>query len=617
MPQSSRSCVSGTFLEGCCDEIAAIASHQHRGLPESMDMTTSLDQEPESESESSAKTPTLTPKIAPRWALKVAHIGVAAFFAVVFILFSYLPLRSTDLWGHTLFGHWILEHHALPTEDPFFPLAQGMQVVDSAWLSQVIFGIVDQYAGPNGLSVMFSLLVLATTLVLARTFFLQSQRLVPMLIASLAVLVVGWSRATTLRPECFGALLFAILLWIITRTDIKSDRESNAPSPRLALAAFWGGIPLLFCLWANLHGSYLVGLILLGCCALGKAIDCAWQNKSLMAALQDADVQRLAFVTEVALLATFINPYGWDLLIYNLTFARNVNLATVLEWQPLVILGVGGREFALSWVLLLFLWRLSKAPVTATQVLVLAVFSFASIKSMRMIGWYAPVYAWAIAPHVAEIWSRWKPAVPEPPLPNSWPEDGEYVLPPGRSFHFTLVTALVLWLGFSFSPLGTVVLGGKQRTPERLFDTSSSPLELVAYLQKKPPKGQVFQPQHWGDWLVREVPGYTPFVTSNIHMAPQQVWEDYLRITRAEPGWQRVLDRYNVTTLVLDKAQQPIIAQAMKQTPGWAQAYDDQQAVVYLRITQPAKPMDGEAPIKPADEQPGGESPDKLEGSKS
>ncbi len=576
-------------------------------------MSKSLDQEPESKSEQ----PKLTPKLSPRWALKASHIGVAAFFSGIFLLFSYLPLRSTDLWGHTLFGHWILEHHELPQQDPFFPLAQGMKVIDSAWLSQVVFGLVDAQVGPVGLSIMFALLVMGTMLVLARTFFLQSGRIGPMLFGSLAVLVVGWSRATTLRPECFGALLFAVLLWLITRTDLgREEGESSAKQTPWALPAFWIGVPLLFCVWANFHGSYLVGLILLGCCAAGRAMDVAWRNKSLLAGLGDANVQRYAFATELALVATLINPYGWELLVYNLTFAKNVNLATVLEWQPLVILGIGGREFALSWVLLLFLWRQSKAKVTATQVLVIAVFGFASVKSMRMLGWYAPAYAWAIAPHVADIWARWLPRVPEAPLPTHWPE-GEYVMPPGRSFHFTLVTALVVWLGFSFTPFGTMVVGGKKRTPEQLHDASSSPLSLTAFLQKHPPRGQVFQPQHWGDWFVREVPGFQPFVTSNIHLAPPQVWQDYNRITRAEPGWQRVLDRYNVTTLVLDKTQEPILVQAMKQTQGWGIAYDDDAAVVYLRVAMPLKPADGEAPAKAADDQPGGEAPEKLEGSKS
>jgi hypothetical protein len=370
----------------------------------------------------------------------------------------------------------------------------------------------------------------------------------------------------------------------------------------------WLGLPTLFCVWANLHGSYVVGLAFLGCVALGTAIDVGWREKSFAAMFQSPDVQRWVFLAELALLATLINPYGLDLLVYNLTFASNPNLQTILEWQPLVVFGVGGREFALSIVLLLVLWRVSRAPVSAVQVLLLALFCFASLKSVRMIGWYAPVFAWVVMPHLGDLWTRWRiapsDAPAEPVQPVAADGEAEYELPPGRSFHFTLICGLLLWMGFAFSPVYTLVMGGKSRTEAQLFDKQSSPLKVAEYLAKNPPQGQVFQPQHWGDWLVRRVPGLTPFMTSNMHLVPSQVYADYQRIASAQPGWVRVLDRYDVKTLVLDKELQPIIVQAMKQTTGWALAYEDDQALVYVR-TKPSK-SDVE-PEPSAESLPGGE----------
>jgi hypothetical protein len=93
-------------------------------------------------------------------------------------------------------------------------------------------------------------------------------------------------------------------------------------------------------------------------------------------------------------------------------------------------------------------------------------------------------------------------------------------------------------------------------------------------------------------------------MTSNMHLVPSQVYADYQRIASAQPGWVRVLDRYDVKTLVLDKELQPIIVQAMKQTTGWALAYEDDQALVYVR-TKPSK-SDVE-PEPSAESLPGGE----------
>jgi hypothetical protein len=209
-------------------------------------------------------------------------------------------------------------------------------------------------------------------------------------------------------------------------------------------------------------------------------------------------------------------------------------------------------------------------------------------------------------PHLADVWSRVRP-LPEVE-PEGVPIDGsDYKLPPGRSFHYTLVCGLLIWIGLAFSPAGTMLLNGKRRSDARLFDKISSPLELAAHFEKQPPQGQIFNPQHWGDWLILRVPGVRPFATSNIHLTPPKVWEDYLRISRGEPGWQRVLDRYNVRMLVLDKLSQPVLTTAMKQTTGWMLAYEDDQAVIYRRIVQAPK-TDNEGAEPPATEQsPGGE----------
>jgi hypothetical protein len=390
-------------------------------------------------------------------------------------------------------------------------------------------------------------------------------------------------------------------MWLITRDSLE-QRDGSTSHKGWTL---WLAVPILMCLWANLHGSYLIGLILLACLALGTAMDAAIRERSLAAIFSDGKVQRYAFLAELAFVATLINPYGFQLLIYNLTFARNPNLASILEWQPLVILGIGGREFALSVIVLLGLWRWSRAPVSATQVLLLALFGFAAIQSLRMIGWYAPIFAWATMPHLADVWSRVRP------LPAVEPEgvaiEGtDYKLPPGRSFHYTLVCGLFIWIGLAFSPAGTLVLNGKRRTDRQMFDNASSPLALAAELARNPPEGQIFNPQHWGDWLVLKVPGIQPFVTSNIHLTPPHVWADYLRISEGKPGWQRVLDRYNVRMLVLDKVAQLDLTTAMKQTTGWSLVYEDERAIVYRRVVQAKTDAEGAEP--PATEQaPGGE----------
>ena len=64
--------------------------------------------------------------------------GWTALLGSVYLLLSYLPLYHTDLWGHLAYGRWIWENGRLPVTEPLLPLAQGMPMVDTAWLSQLI-----------------------------------------------------------------------------------------------------------------------------------------------------------------------------------------------------------------------------------------------------------------------------------------------------------------------------------------------------------------------------------------------------------------------------------------------------------------------------------------------
>ena len=142
---------------------------------------------------------------------------------------------------------------------------------------------------------------------------------------------------------------------------------------------------------------------------------------------------------------------------------------------------------------------------------------------------------------------------------------------------------LVLWISFSFSSLRRPVLGGPARTEAQLY-TQQTPKGVSRYLRENPPDGQIFNPQWWGDWLVWDGPsGLQPFVTTNLHLVPRRVWRDYLAIANAQPGWERALDRYATTFVVVDRSSQPLLARAIRSADGWVLRYEDEQGQVYAR----------------------------------
>ncbi len=555
------------------------------------------------ESAELADEPVLTPKLDPRLALGKVHVALTAYFALLFVLLNVMPLRQTDLWCHVTYGRWILDHRALPAEDPFCPSTAGVPVLDA---------VVEKAGGLEWLSNLYAIALLATYLVLARVFYLQSRSPLVTLLGNVMVLLVGWSRIATIRPENFAALLFAVLLWLIVRRECEEERTgSDWP--------LWLGVPIIFALWANLHGSFVCGLAVLGCYFLGRAVQVGLRTRSLRAVAADVEVRRWFLLGILALAATLVNPYGWRLLEYTAVFGRNPNLRDIVEWQPLAIIGVAGREFALSWVLLVLVLRHSRRPVPVAHGLMLALFTLGVVAMNRMAGWYAAVYTVVVVPHLADILARWRPAAEKGDrsnLPRSGPEGAphkldlspfsdasgpagepnEIALPPGRSFIYSLVCLLLIWIAFAVSPISAPVLGREPRTARQLlgFDT---PLGVTVYLRANPPKGLVFNPQWWGDWLVWDGPaGLQPFVTSNIHLVPPRTWQDYMHVSQGITGWQQVLDRYGVQTLVVDRDKQPALAAAARRSSAWQVEYEDDQALVLSRAAKPGPTKPTPAP---------------------
>ena len=92
-----------------------------------------------------------TPLVGERWVLSMKHLLITIWFGVFFMHFNYLPLFHSDLWGHVSYGHWILEHQSLPTEDPFVALTEGVSIVDTAWLGQILLAYTEKIGGSDRL----------------------------------------------------------------------------------------------------------------------------------------------------------------------------------------------------------------------------------------------------------------------------------------------------------------------------------------------------------------------------------------------------------------------------------------------------------------------------------
>jgi hypothetical protein len=503
-----------------------------------------------------------------RGGLRGTTVLLIAAFALWFLYHNYLPLFHSDLWGHIAYGSVILQTGKLPTEDPFVELAAGQPAFATAWLSQVIYALIGR-RDPEQLANLFALLTLATSLVLWMTYSRQtgSRRLA--LCGAIAAFVIPWSRHAVQRPENFGALCLAILLWLV----VDGERREHVHLWRRPLV--FGG---LLALWTNLHGSFVIGLVVLLCIVTGRVLETIRRTGSPGSWLQDRGFWQRLLWLEGAVVGTLCHPQGIDLLLQTVVFPSHPNLNAVLEWYPLSLGSLEGIPMVLSWIATIVILRLSHARWTATEVLLLVVFNLAVLLRTRMIAWYGPIWVLAIAPHAADIARRMFSASAAAASGTAWQRWN------APSIRWTAVAVLLVWMTFLCAPLSRPLLGGTPRRMDQLF-SRETPLGVTGYLQEHPPRGLCFAPQWWGDWLVWQGPrGLRVMTTTNtIHLLPETVWRDALTISIAEGNWSDRLAKYRIATVLASRDLQPQLCTALRAADDWEVVFEDDVGLIAVR----------------------------------
>ncbi len=526
--------------------------------------------------------PTLTAQLDRRWALLPRPAAVVCLVAALYLIGNYLPLQSAEVWGEVVYGRWILDQHRLPTEDPLMPLAEGMPIVDSAWLTQVVLAKIASY-GDQWLSVLFALTMVATLLTLAGTYYTKCRSGTAGFLTALAVLAGGWMFYTSLKPYHLATLVFALFLAMLAWIE----RLETGSSGRIRR---WAGISgkmayvtsfVLFVVWANLHSSVVWGLACLLCFLIGQIIEVARSRGALSSVCGDSSVRRRLILLEVALIATLVNPYGIDLLLQIAWFSPRENLADLLGQQPLVLLHSPGREFAISIAVLMVLLRTSQVRIPVAHGLMLSLLALVTIFHQDMFVWYTFVFGFVAAPHFAALGIRFRSSSQAGQLSSG--DDKSSDDRPATTWLYTMLGLLAVWVAFALSDASRPLLGGKGRPVESIYG-DRAPLALASYLREHPPSENVFNPIGWGDWLALHGPSqFRPFITSHVESLPRQVWRDYGRIVSGRDGWQRLLDRYRIGTVVIDREQQRTLVRTIRTDPDWTLHYQDDQAMVYQR----------------------------------
>ncbi|MEZ6053629.1 MAG: hypothetical protein R3C02_19925 [Planctomycetaceae bacterium] len=486
-----------------------------------------------------------------------------AVLGLLYLVLSYQPLWHTDIWGHLSYGRWIWEQGRLPDVEPLMPLSIGMTYIDTAWLSQLMgYGLYRQF-GVSALQMLYAASITsACTLLLIGVLRKSNSNISAGFLVILTFGIVDYQQLLIVRPQLFGLVAFVGLFTLLTAFRWRTG--------------WWFVVPVLFVLWANLHGSFIVGLGLLAASCAGHAIDVFRRTHNWRAVMASRHVRRLFVLTELAAVAALMNPYGIGLYGEVFAVAGNANVHDLIEWDPLTLRMSQGKAALLCALALIFVYRLSPRRVRASEVLLLVGLGVAAMWTSRMILWWAPVAAYYLAVHAAAIYLRGRKS--------------EMVASP-RSGKWSVVTIGLAWIFFAYTPFGLTLLHGQPKTPEELarkFAKSVSqqtPLMVTEYLHRHPSQGLILNTYEWGDFLLWAGPkDLQLFVNSHAHLVPEEVWQDYLTIVNAGNDWEDKLDRYGVNAIVLDVSDREALIKALRsRNEVWRIGYEDNMSIAFIR----------------------------------
>src|SRR6185369_5444265 len=215
-----------------------------------------------------------------------------------------------DVSWHLATGRWILDHGAIPHTDPFSFTWIGQPWVPFEWLAEVVLAGSFRLAGYSGVAALAT----AAMMTIHAIFYFNATRFVrpAAAVGGLIAMDVVLVPMMLARPHLLAWVLIAFWTWLMLRA-----REQDR-APPLAAA-------MLMVIWTNLHGSFVMGLLITG----------AFGLEALLASADRGRVLRQWLPFGIAcVIAMFVNANGFEGVIHPFLVAKLSHLPLIDEWKP-------------------------------------------------------------------------------------------------------------------------------------------------------------------------------------------------------------------------------------------------------------------------------------------
>jgi len=470
-------------------------------------------------------------------------VMLCGLLAVLSVLTVRDRFNDPDMWWHLKTGEVIWTTHTIPTTDLFSYTTHHHAWTPHEWLAQVLIYGAYRWDGYTGLMLwlcFFSVLLLIAGYVLCALYSGNSKTA---LIGALTV----WLFSTTglaIRPQMIGYLFLLVELLLIHLGRTRSPRWF-----------FW--LPPLFAIWVNCHGSFFLGLILLGVFLLCSFFD--FQAGSLVSSRWEPRRRRtLTLALALSTGALFLNPAGLRQILYplNTLLYQPLNLSSIEEWKPLQLSDARGLVLLgiLACLFLVFVMRRPK--IFLHELLMLAMGAALAIGHRRMLFVFGILAAPLVSRLISTSWDAYDPERDSP-----------------------AINAIIICLA---------VLIVSRAFPSRSYLATQiaehNPVKAVEFIRSHHLRGPMLNAYYFGGYLIWALPEQPVFIDGRADLYEWAgVLGSFAKWATLQSDPNGLLNEYGVGFCLLERDSP--MTQVMQLMPGWKLAYSDQASVIFVRST--------------------------------
>lgn len=458
--------------------------------------------------------------------------------AVPFLL-ARTGMNDPDIWWHLRNAEYLIQHHHIPDHDMYSFTVPAYPWINHEWLSEVPYYLAWKALGVVGLKSLSLVLIWA---ILLGLLYLAYQESCNFKAAVAACCFAAFLSSVSFGPRTilFGYVYLVALLIVLQRLRQKGT------------APLWI-LPPLFCLWANSHGSWLIGLIIFSIVIVGGLLGGSWGLIDATRWSRD-QIRNLAITWLASLAALFVNPFGTRLVTYplDLAFRQKLNIAHVAEWVSVDFHTIRGKLVLALIIVLLLTALMRRARWTVTEVLLLLFALYSGLTYVR----FLVLLAIIAAPIVAKALDFFTPYRPELETP--------------------VVNAVVV-----IAMLAAMVHYWPKAAELQHSVDENYPTQALPYLKAHPPAGPMLNSYLWGGYIGWNDNTTKVFIDSRVDIFEYTgVLQDYLNLLGLQNP-QDVLNKYHIHSVLFPR-EEPL-TRILQMDRHWRTTYSDNLAVLLER----------------------------------